>query len=474
VIHRPQRRPADRTDGASRRRVARGTAALALASAGAFALAPAASATDTCTTPELSSGAPVAVDNTVNVYAGGHLTVRGAAEAEGVVVVGGDLSTDAHYNVGVAGAGSLVAPSKGSVMLRVGGDVSGAPFVAVGHGLDGQAAVGGTLDGALAEGTAHDGLGQAGALAGFDGLTSTLRTESQRLAGERTTGTVTDDGTFLVLRGDGTSGTQVFSLDGGKLGSATRSVSVKFVDVPDDATIVVNVGGDVRTNVNGMWREGAAHAFDQNGDRAGLASYASRTVWNVLDDASPDVAGSAQWVGSVLVPKGSGTTTVEVPGLNGRTWVAGDLVHTGGGAEFHAYPFTGSDVLTCTPEGTPTPTATPSSTPTSTTPSEAVVPSEQPSQPTDTDTPSSDQSPAPTSGEAVDATTPAEAASPSPSGTTVVLAAGGTATPSDAPDAQGEGALAETGANVVPFAVAAVVLVAAGATLLVLRRRRAA
>ena len=39
------------------------------------------------------------------------------------------------------------------------------------------------------------------------------------------------------------------------------------------------------------------------------------------------IAGSAQWVGSVLVPTAGGTTTVDIAGLNGRTWVAGDLVH---------------------------------------------------------------------------------------------------------------------------------------------------
>lgn len=459
--------------------IGRTAAALALAGAGVLAATGGANAAEACTTTGIGNGDPTGTDNTVNVYAAGDFTVHGAAEAEGVVVVGGDLSVDHEYNVGVAGGGSLVAPSKGSVMLRVGEDVTGTSNLHVGHGLDGQMKVGGAIDGKPAEGTAHASLGKTAALGAYADLTTTLRSTSGELAAEAANGTVTDEAPYVVFRGDGHSSTQVFAVDGGKLGSASQSVSVEFADIPDDATIVVNVTGKVHANVTDMRREGATAAFDQNGDNAGLGSYASRTVWNIVGDTSPDIAGSAQWVGSVLVPTGGGTTTIDVPGLNGRTWVAGDLAHTYAGGEFHNYPFTGSDDLTCTP-GTPTdettssPTTTP--TPESTTPASTPAPSddstETPSDDT-TDTPSDDQSTAPSTDEDTPSTAPADVASPSPTDTTVVLAAGGTAAPTATATAQGEGVLAQTGANIVPFAIAAAVLVAAGATLLVLRRRRA-
>ncbi|MGC5167806.1 hypothetical protein [Luteimicrobium sp. DT211] len=136
--------------------------------------------------------------------------------------------------------------------------------------------------------------------------------------------------------------------------------------------------------------------------------------------------------------------------------------------------------------------------------SPSTSPSTKPSEDTTTTpTPSSDESSAATSSPSASSTPSSTAPSPSPStsaapsastatteapasgvadtttaspeATTVVLAAGGTASPttSAAAVADSSGDLAETGANVLPYVIGAVLLVAAGGTLVVVRRRAA-
>jgi len=124
----------------------------------------------------------------------------------------------------------------------------------------------------------------------------------------------------------------------------------------------------------------------------------------------------------------------------------------------------------------PTPTTTPAAAVETTPPAEDSTEETPAATPSDTpDTDSTAPSEAPTPDETTpDAAQLSSATSPAPTSeaTTVVLAAGGTATPSaDAASASGD--LAETGANVLPYVVGAVLLVAAGATLVVVRRRTA-
>ncbi|MFC8734214.1 hypothetical protein ACFT5B_17320 [Luteimicrobium sp. NPDC057192] len=134
----------------------------------------------------------------------------------------------------------------------------------------------------------------------------------------------------------------------------------------------------------------------------------------------------------------------------------------------------------CPNPATTTPAPTTTTTPAAT--EETTAPAEDSTEETPADTPSgtpdadsTTPSEAPTPDESTpDASQLSSATSPAatPEATTVVLAAGGTATPS-ADAASSAGDLAETGANVLPYVIGAVLLVAAGATLVVVRRRTA-
>ncbi|PJI91001.1 choice-of-anchor A family protein [Luteimicrobium subarcticum] len=427
---------------------------------------------DDCSTPPISDGGPSgASDSNVNVFVGGSFTVKAGAEAEGVVVVDGDLGTAGFYNVGVAGAGSQVAPPAGSVMLRVGGDVT-TGHLDVGSRIGAQVRVGGSVHpgvqidtngGSLATQLGHD-----AALETSTGFASTLAPESAAYDARTANGKVVRSGSDTTLDGDGTSKVQLFDLDGAALGASGHAVTVTFAHVPDDAQVVVNVHGQVDATVNGFWRDGGAHAFDQNGDKDGLASYASRTLWNIVDDASPSFTGGAQWTGSVVVPKANGTTTVAVPGMNGRVYVAGNLVQNLGGSEFHSYPFEGSD-WSCS-DSTPTPSTTPSSTPSDT-------PSETPSG-TPTDASGTTPTEVPSGAPSVPADTPSTPASgttttaPGGLSETAPAASDDTTTAAAAP-ADETGGLAETGAAILPVAVVALALLLAGGVLLLVRRSRA-
>ncbi len=134
--------------------------------------------------------------------------------------------------------------------------------------------------------------------------------------------------------------------------------------------------------------------------------------------------------------------------------------------------------------GCPTPSTTSPAPTTTTTPAateETTPPAEDSTEETPAATPSGtpDATTAPSEAPAADDSTPdtAQLASSTPAATpeetTVVLAAGGTATPTTADEASSTGDLAETGANVLPYVLGAVLLVAAGATLIVVRRRTA-
>ncbi|MFJ8476187.1 choice-of-anchor A family protein, partial [Kitasatospora sp. NPDC094011] len=91
------------------------------------------------------------------------------------------------------------------------------------------------------------------------------------------------------------------------------------------------------------------------------------------------ILGSAQFQGSVLAGNPGGTTTLAQPGMNGRVYLAGNLIHTGtGGYELHSYPFDG-DLPDCT--ATPGP-ATGSPTPASTSPATITPASTSPTSPT--------------------------------------------------------------------------------------------
>jgi len=294
-------------------------------------------------------------DGNVSVLVGGSLRVAGAAAgAEGTVVALGDavLARDVpgSYQVGATALGSQVTPFAGSDMLVVGGNLSGGlgTHIDVGQGLGGDVVVGG----AEAEGTdidAHGGTvdpGIAGATAPYLDLAGQLAPKSAAYAALPSTGGVDVTEGAITMTGDGVSMTQVFDIDGARLGAeGPLGRSLQLIGVPAGATVVVNLTGpavdldvDTLLSPDGSLVNPLTDPY--------FSDLATHLMWNAPTATTVDIGGLAQLPGSVLVPTVPSTTTLSVLGTNGRILVAGDLVHTGLG-ELHAYPFVPDPQLGC-------------------------------------------------------------------------------------------------------------------------------
>ncbi|MGW5735115.1 MULTISPECIES: choice-of-anchor A family protein [Streptomyces] len=296
-------------------------------------------------------------DNAINVFAGGDFRVRGsAAEAEGRVVVLGDFDQDkaagasAIYNIGEAGVGSKVAPDVGADWLTTGGSVT----VADGERLlaeDGVVRHAGATSGTV---LAQDVVQDPDAAAPYASLRGQLNAASQCYAhgeaGTRTpTGTAEHRSGETVFTGDGTSALQVFNVDFDLAGASGGQEGVRFVNIPDGATVLVNMLGSQR--VINTYSGGIDDATDP------LNGLRERLLWNFPDATDVEIKGTGQFQGSILIGQNASDTTVSVPGINGRFFTTGSLTHTssasgGGGQEFHNYPFVGD-----LPECGSTPTA---------------------------------------------------------------------------------------------------------------------
>jgi choice-of-anchor A domain-containing protein len=298
---------------------------------------------------------PPFTDDNVNVFAAGSFSVvQEAAEAEGKVVVMGDASftrsTTGTYNVGVVGVGSGIVPPPDSEMLVVGGDLDGnaATTLDVGAFVGGRVTVGGTVQPGVAVetngGTVAEGV--ADATLTYAGTVGLIGQKSAAWAALAPTGTVAVTPFSLTAVGDGTSDPQVFTVDATDLGTATRSL--QFTAVPVGAAIYITLTGDaVELNINALLDETGTVVDPFSSDY--FVDLTTRLMWNVPTAVQVGVGGSAQLPGSILVADPDSSTTITVPGTNGRVWVAGDLVHGGVGAEMHAYPFDPDEDLECKP-----------------------------------------------------------------------------------------------------------------------------
>ncbi|WP_127474125.1 DUF5979 domain-containing protein [Microbacterium sulfonylureivorans] len=313
---------------------------------------------------------PIWTDQNVAIYAGGDFQVRQqAAEAEGLVVVGGDASFDkatlGRFNVGWVGVGSGVAPFPGTTMLAVGGDVSvgtvtvldvGANAFFDGQLLGGAMQVGGAtipdyeVDGShyeLNNGTLTQAIGPA-AIEEWSDWDALIDQQSADLAALAPTGSVTP-GALLTFAGDGASAQQVFTIAAATLNA---NPALNFTGIPDGATVVVNVtGGPV------VW---APNYFADEGVRADdfasplFGELSARTLWNFADATSVHLAGSSQVLGSILVPGVNPDTALPTlrvtASTNGRLFTNGTVLMDGVGNEHHNYPWLASP-FECIPIG---------------------------------------------------------------------------------------------------------------------------
>ncbi|WP_087790808.1 choice-of-anchor A family protein [Streptomyces sp. CS159] len=303
--------------------------------------------------PEINNGPFAGRDNGINVFAGDDFRVRGrAAEAEGRVVVLDDFDMNkseggsAVYDIGIAGVGSRVPPPDGADFLTTGNDITVAPgqrLIADGGVVRYGGTVTGTVDGDLV----HD----PDAADPYLDLRDRLTVASQcyaRVDGElRTaTGTAVNQGYQTVFTGDGTSAIQVFNVDFDLASASGGQQGIVFENIPDDATVLVNMLGPERT-VN-TYSGGIADDTDP------LNAYRERLLWNFPDATTANFVGTGQFQGSVLVGPQNSMSTVSLPGINGRFFSGGSITHTSeqSGVEFHAYPFDG-DLPDCgdTPPG---------------------------------------------------------------------------------------------------------------------------
>lgn len=301
--------------------------------------------------PGINNGPFAGRDNAINIYVGDDFLVRGrAAEAEGRVVVLDDFDQNkdpdagGSYNLGIVGVGSRVPPPNGADFLTTGGDVTiaGGQTLDTTGGIVGEQGVvryAGTRTGTIAGTPVQDPDAAAPYTALRDRLTAASQCYARPGGALRTpTGTAVNQGTQTLFTGDGTSALQVFNVDFDMTTASGGQQGVVFADIPDDATILVNVIGADRT-IN-TYSGGIDDATDP------LNAYRERLLWNFPDATSVDLAGTGQFQGSFLMGEQSSMTTVTLPGVNGRFFTTGSVTHTssatgGGGQEFHAYPFNG-------------------------------------------------------------------------------------------------------------------------------------
>ncbi|MFJ5229437.1 choice-of-anchor A family protein [Kitasatospora sp. NPDC088391] len=381
---------------------------------------------------------PKFTDGNVALFAGGGYTVDGgAAEAEGLLVVGGDAvfakNPGGVFNVGRVGAGSGILPASGQVMLAVGGNLKVAKGTTVdigsglisGPGYGGGVRVGGSIDeqGSLQTngGERGSGRGAAAALDPYAGFGATVQAQSAALGALKPTGTAKAAGGTVTFRSTGpsTGGLQVFELASADLDGASTFV---FESIPADASVLVNVTGAHPVSISPM-------AVGYNGERVDVYSSAhfgeasAKVLYNLRETPRLTLGGGGNFIGSLLAPKASADLTAST---NGRVYVGGDVRMHGSGNESHNYPWTGTPVFSCTPAPGPQPSAPASPGPTPSTP--GTAPSPSPSTPA-----GHKPAPTPTAPRSTAPGAPAPSASPDtpggrPPGSSLALTgAGGTA-----------------------------------------------
>lgn len=159
---------------------------------------------------------------------------------------------------------------------------------------------------------------------------------------------------LIIFKGDNQSATQVFTLTSDQLSSAGyRGVDFKFVNIPNNASIVINVSGDnidFHTGWRFWWNNtdigGGFSKKESEAVRNLYSSVAQKIMWNFKDAKNVTIRGgvanesisesdgnhlsknttddpAAAMLGSILVPNGSFESHVST---NGRVYVGQDFM----------------------------------------------------------------------------------------------------------------------------------------------------
>ncbi|MHA6761106.1 choice-of-anchor A family protein [Streptacidiphilus sp. PAMC 29251] len=404
------------------------------------------------TFPPPNNGDFAGRDASINVFVGGNYTAQGrAAEAEGKIVTLGNLLIDKNgggsFNMAVVGVGSRVPPPNGTDFVTVGGSLTVRPGnTLLTGGVDststawGNIRHGGTSTGTVSVVAPGQQIHDPDAATPFLPVRTQIEEASACSGKAAATGTVDLSSFQATFTGDGTSSRQVFNVTGNLTSPGGGSIGLEFTGIPSGATVLVNM----------LSADPVINTYTGTGTDP-ISALRPRLMWNFPNATGPRITGGAQFQGSVLAGNPAGTTTVDAPGINGRVYLAGNLVQQGGGGyEIHSYPFIGDlpDCTTPTPTPTPTTTTTPTTTPT-VTPTRTRTPDATPS-----DSQTATTTPTPT-------TTPSRTPTPGPSPTSPT---------SPTPGRPGE-TLADTGSAVLPALGATVGLLTAGYTAFRLQRR---
>lgn len=153
---------------------------------------------------------------------------------------------------------------------------------------------------------------------------------------------------LITFNGDGVSAMQVFNIKGTDLSSAGyRGVDFKFANIPDKASVVINVDGsniDFHTGWRFWWGDteigGGFSQKETDKVRELYSSAAQKIMWNFKDATNVTIRGgvanegtadnklttddpAAAMLGSILVPNGSFESHVST---NGRVYVGQDFM----------------------------------------------------------------------------------------------------------------------------------------------------
>ncbi|MEV7601846.1 choice-of-anchor A family protein [Kitasatospora sp. NPDC089797] len=407
-------------------------------------------------------------DASINVFVGGNYDATGrTAEAEGKIVVLGNLDVNKDggglFNMSVVGVGSHVVPPDGSDFVTVGGNVTaeaGNRMVVGGPDAFGNLRYAGSKTGDVIVAPTGQAIQDPNATTQYQDALPQIETVSACVGKAVQTGTVVIDPSQATLTGDGVSTKQVFNVAQNLASPTGGQIGLVFENIPVGATVVVNMLGDDQL-INTYTGTG------QEGDQA--TELRPKLMYNFPTATKAEITGSAQFQGSVMTGNPDSTITLSQPGINGRIYLAGNLLQTssGGGYELHSYPFDG-DLPDCsaTPGPTPAP-ATGSPTPAAPSPTSPASTAAATATPASASTTATDPA---TASPSAGGTTPS-AADPSPTGDQ----AGGDQAGSDG---DGSGELPHTGmdGSSLVFGLVGLALIGLGGAVAVVaargRRRR--